>query len=65
MDPICPPSTVFSAYNVYGSTRTETQTETKTEIEVYRYNSHEGGEFHQVLLQLPWLRARAGLVSTL
>lgn len=69
MDTVCPPSTVFSAYNVYGSTLTEAQTEADTEletkIEVYRYNGHEGGEFHQVLLQLSWLRARAGLVPTL
>lgn len=71
MDPICPPSTVFSAYNVYASRTSVPSTAfpngqtPSTAIEVYRYNQHEGGQFHQVLLQLPWLRARAGLVPSL
>ncbi|MQA03938.1 MAG: prolyl oligopeptidase family serine peptidase [Streptosporangiales bacterium] len=40
MDEICPPSTVFAAYNAYGGPR---------DIEVYPYNEHEGGEaFHEV-----------------
>lgn len=35
MDAVCPPSTVFAAYNVYaGSSK---------EIDVYPYNGHEGG----------------------
>jgi len=49
MDEICPPSTVYSAYNVYAGPK---------EIGVYHYNDHEGGGgFHQAD-QLQWLRAR-------
>jgi cephalosporin-C deacetylase len=46
MDLICPPSTVFAAYNAYAGPK---------EIEVYEFNDHEGGEaFHQ-RRQLEWL----------
>ena len=49
MDEICPPSTVFAAYNAYGGPK---------EIAVYPYNDHEGGgPFHEVA-QLRWLRDR-------
>jgi cephalosporin-C deacetylase len=34
MDGVCPPSTVFAAYNVYGGDK---------EIAVWPYNDHEGG----------------------
>lgn len=34
MDPICPPSTVFAAYNNYGGPK---------DITVWRYNGHDGG----------------------
>ena len=38
-DDICPPSTVFAAYNAYGGPK---------EIEIYDFNEHEGGgPFHQ------------------
>jgi cephalosporin-C deacetylase len=38
-DPICPPSTVFAAYNAYAGPK---------RIEVYDFNEHEGGgPFHQ------------------
>jgi cephalosporin-C deacetylase len=38
-DPICPPSTVFAAYNAYAGPK---------RIEVYDFNEHEGGgAFHQ------------------
>ena len=38
-DPICPPSTVFAAYNAYAGPK---------HIEVYDFNEHEGGgPFHQ------------------
>lgn len=38
MDEICPPSTVYAAYNYYGGQK---------DIRVYRYNQHEGGgTFH-------------------
>jgi cephalosporin-C deacetylase len=53
MDPICPPSTVYAAYNHYGSF---TGGVTK-DIEVYEFNEHEGGAGHQLARQLPWLAA--------
>jgi cephalosporin-C deacetylase len=38
-DDICPPSTVFAAYNAYAGPK---------EIEIYDFNQHEGGgPFHQ------------------
>jgi cephalosporin-C deacetylase len=49
MDLVCPPSTVFAAYNWYGGPK---------EIREYAFNDHEGGEgFHEVA-KLRWLRAR-------
>lgn len=54
MDPVCPPSTVFSAFNTYGSLG-ETP---ERAIEIYPYNRHEGGQFFQVLAQLRWLTDR-------
>jgi cephalosporin-C deacetylase len=46
MDEICPPSTVYAAYNAYAGPK---------EIREYAYNEHEGGgPFHQ-LAQLSWL----------
>jgi cephalosporin-C deacetylase len=46
-DTVCPPSTVFAAYNHYGTD--------KREIHVYPYNHHEGGDAHHVTKQLSWL----------
>src|SRR5262249_39194616 len=38
MDDICPPSTIFAAYNYYGGPK---------QIRIYEYNNHEaGGPFH-------------------
>lgn len=51
MDEVCPPSTVFAAYNVYAGSK---------KIEVYAYNGHEGGGPYQRLRQLEFLRALAG-----
>ena len=46
MDAICPPSTVYAAYNAYGGPK---------EIREYPYNDHEGGQgFHEVA-KLRWL----------
>ena len=63
MDPICPPSTVFSAYNVYGELWAQQSGSAGpgTEIEIYRFNQHEGGQFYQLATQVQWLRERAGL----
>ena len=47
MDPICPPSTVFAAYNHYAGAK---------EIDVFPYNEHEGGGVHQDTRQIRWLR---------
>lgn len=50
MDRICPPSTVYAAYNAYAGPK---------EIREYPYNDHEGGAaFHQAVA-LSWL---AGLM---
>ena len=55
-DTICPPSTVFAAYNAYGAS--------DRDIEVYRFNHHEGGDAVQVRRQLDWLAARVGAPVT-
>jgi cephalosporin-C deacetylase len=46
MDEVCPPSTVFAAYNSYAADK---------EIAVYAYNGHEGGGPYQRLRQLAFL----------
>ena len=51
MDEICPPSTVFAAYNVYGAAK---------EIEVYEFNGHEGGGPYQRRRQLAFLDTLRG-----
>ncbi|ROQ39667.1 cephalosporin-C deacetylase [Frondihabitans sp. PhB188] len=47
MDPICPPSTVFGAFNVYGGEKA---------ITVWPYNGHEGGDVFDDEAQLAVLR---------
>jgi len=47
-DEVCPPSTVFAAFNAYGG-------ETKG-IETYPFNGHEGGAGHQTVLQWDFVR---------
>ncbi|WP_107704509.1 acetylxylan esterase [Nocardioides allogilvus] len=49
MDDVCPPSTVYAAYNHYAGTK---------ELEVYTYNEHEGGGVAQDELTIAWLRER-------
>ena len=49
MDPICPPSTVFAAYNHYAGPK---------EIDVWPWNEHEGGGLNQDARQIRWLRER-------
>jgi len=56
MDPICPPSTVFAAYNHYGSRAGEVE----REIKVYSHNEHEGGAGYQVAAQLDWFAGLFG-----
>jgi cephalosporin-C deacetylase len=48
MDSVCPPSTVFAAYNHYASGGKE--------IAVWPYNGHEGGAGMQRAKQIRWLR---------
>ena len=50
MDEVCPPSTVFAAYNRLAST--------DRDIRVYPYNGHEGGRPDQWELQAAFLSAR-------
>lgn len=50
MDPVCPPSTVFAAFNHYGGD--------DRRIEVYPHNEHEGGLAHQWVAQAEFLAAR-------
>ncbi|MEY9932386.1 cephalosporin-C deacetylase-like acetyl esterase [Catenulispora sp. GP43] len=45
-DDICPPSTVFAAYDVYGGPK---------EIAENEFNNHEGGGSFHAAVQLRWL----------
>ena len=49
-DEICPPSTVFAAFNHWGGD--------DKDIRVWPYNGHEGGGAFQRAEQLRWLRDR-------
>ncbi|MBK8049935.1 MAG: acetylxylan esterase [Anaerolineales bacterium] len=48
MDDICPPSTVYAAYNHYKGPK---------EMRIWPYNNHEGGQTFQTLQQLAFLRS--------
>ena len=47
MDTICPPSTVYAAYNHYAGPK---------DIRVYEYNNHEGGATFQAEAKLKFLQ---------
>jgi cephalosporin-C deacetylase len=47
MDTVCPPSTVFAAYNVIS---------TPKQMKLYPYNGHDGGGIDQTLAKLRFLR---------
>ena len=49
MDTVCPPSTVYAAFNWYGG---------PGEIREYRFNDHEGGDADHEVVQMGWLRER-------
>lgn len=51
-DHMCPPSTVFAAYNGYAGEK---------DLRIYPYNDHEGGQFHQEAEELRWLQDRFGI----
>lgn len=48
MDKVCPPSTVYAAFNRWGHQ--------DRRINVYKFNGHEGGQEFQQLEKLEWLR---------
>jgi cephalosporin-C deacetylase len=47
MDPVCPPSTVYAAYNAYAGEK---------DIRVWQFGDHGGGRGSQPYEQLLWLR---------
>jgi cephalosporin-C deacetylase len=51
MDPVCPPSTVFAAYNHHAG---------QADIRIWDFNEHEGGGPHQQAAQLAWLAEQLG-----
>ncbi len=51
MDPICPPSTVYAAYNAWAGAK---------EIREYTYNEHEGGGPRHEVVKLDWLASLVG-----
>ncbi len=50
MDPVCPPSTVYAAYNTYAGT--------DKQMRVWEYGDHGGGYNSQIREQLTWLSDR-------
>ena len=56
-DTICPPSTVFAAFNHYGALAASPPAK---RIEVFGHNHHEGGEGYFVRAQLDFLREHLG-----
>lgn len=48
MDEVCPPSTVYAAYNTYGGAK---------DIREYPFNTHEGGAGFHEIEKLRWLGA--------
>ncbi|MGI0526860.1 acetylxylan esterase [Rhizobium giardinii] len=46
MDEVCPPSTVYAAFNVYAGEK---------QIVEYDFNNHEGGQAYQEHQQMAWL----------
>jgi cephalosporin-C deacetylase len=49
MDKICPPSTVYAAYNYYAGDKT---------MLIYEYNNHEGGGSYHTVEQIQFLNSR-------
>ena len=52
MDDICPPSTVYSAFNAYAGQKTIVQ---------YEFNNLEGGQGYQEREQIAWLSELFGV----
>ncbi|MFX4274062.1 acetylxylan esterase [Propionibacteriaceae bacterium Y1685] len=53
MDPVCPPSTVYAAYNWYADGRVDDK-----QLKVYPHNEHEGGGSYHLLAKLDWMAER-------
>lgn len=53
-DEVCPPSTVFAAYNWYGA---RGAADVAKEVVVYPFNGHEGGHGHQSVKQWEFVRS--------
>jgi cephalosporin-C deacetylase len=51
MDIVCPPSTVYAAYNHYGE---GTEVRPEKSINVYSHNNHEGGGDYQTQVRFDW-----------
>ncbi|GAA2136280.1 acetylxylan esterase [Arthrobacter humicola] len=74
MDDVCPPSTVFAAYNAYGTGApagpgarlgeaagaAAARAVPAKAIEVYRFNNHEGGQEHHWVSQLRYVAELLG-----
>ncbi|MGW0936708.1 acetylxylan esterase [Streptomyces sp. NPDC002666] len=56
MDRICPPSTVYAAFNHYGAHENVDQSD--KQIRVYPFNDHEGGGAAHEVVKLEWLAAQ-------
>ncbi|MEN5073158.1 acetylxylan esterase [Isoptericola cucumis] len=54
MDTVCPPSTVYAAFNSWGL-HAGTDGPAEKRIDVYPYNGHEGGEAYRFAPALAWL----------
>ncbi|MFB8893989.1 acetylxylan esterase [Microbacterium plantarum] len=52
LDPVCPPSTVYAAFNAYGGAHKE--------MSVFPFNEHEGGQGYQWEAQAGFLRRVLG-----
>ncbi|MBG6238512.1 cephalosporin-C deacetylase [Mycetocola sp. CAN_C7] len=52
-DTVCPPSTVFAAFNAYGE---RAAVPPERQMELYPFNHHEGGDAVNTRRQLDWLR---------
>jgi cephalosporin-C deacetylase len=64
MDAVCPPSTVFAAYNAYGTASDPgSDTGVAKDIKVYSHNEHEGGQTYQQDAQLDWFANIFGTAS--
>ena len=61
MDPVCPPATVFAAFNRYGEAVQALGRGVDKEIAVWPFGDHAGGGPDQFARQLQWLGARGFL----